>query len=365
VGGAKTEQLNAVHSHALSTHPERSAIGKLYSSFIHAPGTSCRLDYVISCLRLVNSNGNNSNHRPELIEVILSASAGTSGTGEITRKLTELFYGEGIEARVSVAHTGASLEDFATRASNGNATTVVAGGGDGTLNAVASKLVGTDRVFGVLPLGTLNHFAKDLGIPLDLPGAVRTIISNHVVRVDVGEVNGHVFLNNSSIGLYPSIVHERQQKERLGHGKWPAFIWAAFSVLRRYPFLDVRLNVEGREIKSRTPFVFVGNNVYNMESFEIGGRARLDRGQLSIYFSHRTRRLELIALGLRALLAQVEQAEKFVAMTATEVSIETPRSRIRVSTDGEVTVMRSPLLYRVRPGALRVAVPKLDPAVGA
>jgi diacylglycerol kinase family enzyme len=211
-----------------------------------------------------------------------------------------------------------------------------------------------------LPLGSLNHFAKDLRIPLDVQGAIRTIIANHVVRVDVGEVNGHIFLNNSSIGLYPSIVHQRKQRERLGHGKRPAFIWAAFSVLRRYPFVDVRLKVEGSEIKSRTPFVFVGNNEYLMESFDIGGRAHLDQAQLSLYFSHRTRRLGLLGLALRALLGQVEKAENFVAMKTTEVTIETLRRRIRVSIDGEVTMMRSPLLYRVRPGALYVTVPKPD-----
>jgi diacylglycerol kinase family enzyme len=217
---------------------------------------------------------------------------------------------------------------------------------------------------GVLPLGTLNHFAKDLKIPLDLEGAARTIIANHAVKVDVGEVNGQIFLNNSSLGLYPSLVHQREQRQRLGYGKWPAFIWAAFSVLRRYPFLDVRLNADGREFSSRTPFVFVGNNKYEMESFNIGTRARLDAGQLSLYFSHRTRRLGLVRLALRALLGRVEKAEEFVAMSTTEVSIETRRSRIRVATDGEITMMRPPLRYRLRPAALRVIVPERD-SVGA
>ena len=249
---------------------------------------------------------------------------------------------------------------LARRAVHGDAATIVAGGGDGTVNAVASTLIGTDKALGVLPLGTFNHFAKDLKIPLDLIAAARTVIANHTIQVDVGDVNGHIFINNSSLGLYPSLVRKREQRQRLGHGKWPAFVWAAFSVMRRYPFIDVRLNADGREISTRTPFVFIGNNEYEMESFNIGRRARLDAGQLSLYFSHRTGRLGLVVLGLRALLGRVDRTKEFVAMATTEVSIETKRSRIRVSTDGEVTMMHPPLHYRLRPGALRVIVPSRD-----
>ena len=301
---------------------------------------------------------------PRAVEVIINARSGTSSKEEVRERLAELFQQNGIEARISLARNGESLAELARRAVHGDAGTVVAGGGDGTINAVASTLIDTDKTLGVLPLGTLNHFAKDLKIPLDLEGAAGTIIANHAVQVDVGEVNGQIFLNNSSLGLYPSLVHKREQRQRLGYGKWPAFIWAAFSVMRRYPFLDVRLNADGKEFSSRTPFVFVGNNKYEMESFNIGTRARLDAGQLSLYFSHRTRRLGLVRLAFRALLGRVEKADEFVAMSTTEVSIETRRSRIRVATDGEVTIMRPPLRYRVRPGALRVIVPDRDSVGG-
>jgi YegS/Rv2252/BmrU family lipid kinase len=302
---------------------------------------------------------------PRALEVIINARSGTSSKEVVRDQLAELFQQDGIEARISIARSGERVAELARRAAHGDARTVVAGGGDGTINAVASTLIDTDKTLGVLPLGTLNHFAKDLKIPLDLEGAARTIIANHAVQVDVGEVNGQIFLNNSSLGLYPSLVHKREQRQRLGYGKWPAFIWAAFSVMRRYPFLDVRLNADGKEFSSRTPFVFVGNNKYEMESFNIGTRARLDAGELSLYFSHRTRRLGLVRLAFRALLGRAEKTEEFVAMCTTEVSIETRRSRIRVATDGEVTIMRPPLRYRVRPGALRVIVPERDSVGGA
>ena len=105
----------------------------------------------------------------------------------------------------------------------------MAGGGDGTVNTVASAVIDTDKTFGVLPLGTLNHFAKDLHIPLDLEAAARTIIAGHTTQVDVGEVNDEIFLNNSSLGLYPRLVQKRKKKQRLGSRKWAAFFWAAIS----------------------------------------------------------------------------------------------------------------------------------------
>jgi YegS/Rv2252/BmrU family lipid kinase len=300
--------------------------------------------------------------KPRAIEVIINTASGKSND-EARNHVAELFRQSGTEARISLVKNGESPLELARRAAQGDATTVVAGGGDGTINSVASMLIDTDKTLGVLPLGTLNHFAKDLKIPLDLDGAVRTIVADQAVQVDVGEVNGRIFLNNSSLGLYPSLVQQREERQKLGYGKWPAFIWAAFSVMRRYPFINVRLKADGAQTTSRTPFVFIGNNEYEMENFNIGGRACLDAGQLSLYFSHRTGRLGLLLLGLRALLGRVERTKEFVAMCTTEVSIETRRKRIRVATDGEVTIMEPPLLYRVRPRALRVNVPAPDSSV--
>jgi YegS/Rv2252/BmrU family lipid kinase len=310
---------------------------------------------------MINDQNRQSDHPPRVVEIILNPGSGINVNTETSDQLIELFQQGGIEARISLVTDDESPVDLARRAVRSEAATIVAGGGDGTINAVGSTLVDTDKRLGVLPIGTLNHFAKDLRIPLDLEGAVRTIIEDYEVRIDVGEVNEHIFLNNSSLGLYPSLVHKREQRQKLGYRKWPAFVWAAFSVLRRYPFVDVRLKAEGREISSRTPFVFIGNNEYEMENFNIGGRSRLDAGQLSLYFSHRTGRLGLAMLAVRALMGRLVRTKEFVAMTTTEVTIQTSRDRIRVSTDGEVFVMRPPLRYRIRPAALRVIVPRVSP----
>ena len=292
------------------------------------------------------------------IEVIINASSGAGSKEGLQRQLDEAFKAAGVAAQVSLAHTGLEVVHLAQEAVRREAEIVVAAGGDGTINSVAAAVIDSNKVLGVLPFGTMNHFAKDLNIPLDLAGAVATIIAGHQTRVDVGEVNGRLFLNNSSLGLYPIIVRERERQQRLGWGKWPAYVWAAFAALRRYPFLNVRVGVDGQQLRSHAPFVFIGNNEYEMETLNVGHRTCLDKGELSLYMTNRTGRLGLIRLALRALVGGLHQEKDFVALCTKEIWIETKHSRLRVALDGEVMVMEPRLHYRVRPRALRVLAPK-------
>jgi diacylglycerol kinase family enzyme len=264
-----------------------------------------------------------------------------------------------IDARVTLASSGAEMTAAASEALAGGVPIVVAGGGDGTINAVASVMVGTGVAFGVLPMGTLNHFAKDVGIPLVLNEAIANIANGVRKNVDVGEVNGQIFLNNSSLGLYPDMVRDREkQQSRLGRGKWLAALWASIGALRRYPFLSVRLRMDdGQEHARRTPFVFIGNNDYTMQGFSIGARTRLDTGKLSLYVAQRPGRLGLLRLGWCALWGRLAQERDFDVLSTESLAIDTRHKRIRVATDGEVTVMATPLNYRIRPAALNVIVP--------
>jgi len=296
------------------------------------------------------------------IEVIVNSGSGSGHEEGIEQTLADAFKAAGVEARISMARTGAEVNTLAERAARGDADVVVAGGGDGTISSVAAVIINTNKSLGVLPFGTMNHFAKDLRIPLDLAGAVATIAAGHQTQVDVGEVNGHVFINNSSLGLYPIIIHKRQKQQRLGWGKWPAYIWAAVGVLRRYPFLNVRVSVDKAELNSRTPFVFIGNNKYEMETLNIGSRAHLDGGELSLYMTNRTGRLGLVRLALRALLRGLRQEKDFVALCTKEIWIETRHRHVRVALDGEVVRIVPPLNYRAQPKALRVLTPANDPA---
>ena len=294
---------------------------------------------------------------PSPINVIINAASGTSDKEDERRTLADIFEANGVDARIDLAKSGAEIVEMAKRAVKSGSQTIVAGGGDGTVSAVAAELVGTEKILGVLPFGTLNHFAKDLNIPLDLEEAARAIIAGHVTKVDVGEINGHIFINNSSLGLYPDIVRRREQRQRLGYGKWNSLFRSAFKVLRRYPFLHIRLNADGKEIVTRTPFVFIGNNSYEMESFNIGGRTCLDAGHLSLYMTPRTSRFGLLQMALRALFGNLQQAKDFISLCTDEVWIETRRKQLRVAMDGEVEMLETPLHYRVRPAALRVIVP--------
>ena len=294
---------------------------------------------------------------PLPIDVIINAASGTSDKEDERQILANIFETSGIDARIALAKSGEEIVEIAKRAVKSGGQTIVAGGGDGTISAVAAELVGTEKILGVLPLGTLNHFAKDLNIPLDLEEAARTIIAGHVAKVDVAEVNGQIFINNSSLGLYPDIVRRREQRQRLGYGKWNSLLRSAFKVLRRYPFLNIRLNADGKEIVTRTPFVFIGNNSYEMESFNIGGRTCLDAGHLSLYMTPRTSRFGLLQMALRALFGNLRQAKDFVSLCTDEIWIETRRKQLRVAMDGEVLMLETPLHYRVRPAALNVIVP--------
>jgi diacylglycerol kinase family enzyme len=290
--------------------------------------------------------------------VLLNAHSGGGCGPERREEIAALFAQEGLAADIVMAGDAAALRSAIERALAAGTRLVVAGGGDGTQAGVASSLAGTDAVQGVLPLGTLNHFAKDLGIPLKLEEAVRTIAQGRVLQVDVGEVNGRVFINNSSIGLYPEIVHERErQRMRLGKSKWRALASATLHVTQRPHTLAVRIESEAEDQLRRTPFVFVGNNPYTMEGLDIGARESLQGGELALYLARRRGRLALLRLALRALFKRLDQAEDFEVVTGPAFVVSTRDARMRVATDGEIAMLQTPLHYRIRPGALRVMVP--------
>jgi diacylglycerol kinase family enzyme len=262
-----------------------------------------------------------------------------------------------MQTRVIVTKSGGELVSLARRAISEEQSRVAAGGGDGTVNAIAGAVAGTDAALGVLPMGTLNHFAKDVGIPLDLEEAVRNFFTGQVVKVDVAEVNGRVFVNNSGIGIYPRLVRIREGRQRHGESKSLAFVLAVGSVLRRYSRLRVRLHMSESEALARVaPFLFVGNNKYEVTGLDIGRRLSLNSGRLWVCMPPRAGRRNLIGMAWRALSGRLSEHELNVAEVE-ELSVEPATRRVAVSTDGEVTLLSAPLHYRIRPGALRVVVP--------
>jgi diacylglycerol kinase family enzyme len=247
------------------------------------------------------------------------------------------------------------LTQEAANASRLNVDAVVAAGGDGTISAVAAALAGGDMPLGVLPRGTLNHFARDLGIPRELRAAARVVAAGRVRRVDVGEVNGRIFINNSSIGIYPAMVQERDaQRMRWRRKKWLAMAMAAMRVFRSPPLLHIRVKVGPDNYDLRTPLVLVGNNRYELSLPALGGRPTLTGGELSLHVAKRTARAGIVWLAVRGLVGRLRASRDFYVAYPTELVVDASRTRLAVAIDGEVIRLDPPLLFRIRPQHLAV-----------
>lgn len=291
-----------------------------------------------------------------MVHVVVNLGSGGRDQKVIAGEIASAFAAHGVEAPIALV-TGREVAGAARRAIKAGATVIVAGGGDGTISTVASLLAGTGATLGVLPLGTLNHFAKDLRIPLDIPAAVETIVAGHSIAVDVGEVNGLPFINNSSIGLYPRMVWEREQQRRDGRRKWLALVVAVGRIWQQYRRVRVALQHDNQHRVVHTPFVFVGNNQYEIEGLKLGGRQRLDAGVLHVTMAPGMTRAELVRGMGAALVGRLHTAEHFESLSVKALTIEARRARLGVTLDGELTALETPLLFRTHPGALRVLVP--------
>ena len=292
--------------------------------------------------------------------VLLNAAAGLRPRqvqAEVVR-VRELFATLEVEANVRLV-AGPDLLAAARAAAASDTDVVVMAGGDGTVSAGAGGLAGTGKPMGVLPLGTLNHFARDLGIPTLLEDAVRTVAEGIVREVDVGEANDRVFVNNSSLGLYPAAVALRdawmaQQSMR----KWVAMGRAALDTLRRFPVVRLTLRLPEGSLNVTTPMVFIGNNRYETSLFSLGKRPALDKGELWVYLARDAGRFRFLRLAVRALAGRLDDSRDFQGHCVTEMLVEDRRRSARAAFDGEVGHVAPPILYRIRPRALRVIVPR-------
>lgn len=295
-----------------------------------------------------------------IVDVIVNSSSGLGASDETHQLLKDEFAKYDLEARFHFGRNGAEILEMAVEAGQSNSDMMVAAGGDGTISGVAFQAYKFGKTLGVIPMGTLNNFSKDLGIPQTIDEAIRVIADGETKRIDMAQVNGRHFINNSSIGLYPRMVKKRVQHQRLGYGKWRAAFWAALRMFRLSPFLKVRIELEGKTFLRKTPFVFVGNNEYEMELYNIGRRHKLDAGELSLYFLHRGGRWGIVLLVLHTLTSRLRQWRDFEEVMTDSVTIQTRRKRLPVAFDGEVELMDTPLEYKIVPAALTVIVPRTE-----
>lgn len=232
----------------------------------------------------------------EKIAVIINGSSGSGNDDEDVETVKSSFALSDAEVTINVATNGDELTKLIDKAGESDADVIVAGGGGGTISYAASVAYKTGKILGVLPLGTLNNFSKDLNISADIADAVKIIIDGNVSTIDLGEVNGRTFINNSSIGLYPKIVRRREKRQRLGRGKWVSALWASLRMFKISPFLKVSITLDNKTFVRKTPFVFIGNNEYDVDLYNIGRRSTINDGKLSVYFLHKGGRMGVITL---------------------------------------------------------------------
>ena len=233
---------------------------------------------------------------------------------------------------------------------------VLVAGGDGTIGSAAGVLAGTAVELAILPCGTLNHLAKDLGLPLELDRAAMVALRGHAVPVDAAVVNERIFLNTSSVGAYVTFVRARERLEhRLGYHI--ASLIAGARLLVHLPLFSVSLAVEGRVCEYLTPLVFIGVGERELKLPMLGARVEGGRTGLHVMVVRRRSGARTVALGLAAAARGVGHVARSLAMDAFLVDScrITPRTH-RLSVDGEIVTSTLPLDYRHVPGHLRVVV---------
>lgn len=242
---------------------------------------------------------------------------------------------------------------------------VVAAGGDGTLNAVAGQVLGQGVPFGILPQGTFNYFGRRYGISQDTEAALRGLLAGELRPVQVGLLNGRLFLVNASLGLYPQLLEDREAyKQRFGRSRLVA-LWSGLVTLMRAPRqLSLRLDYEGRVRDLRSPTLVVGNNRLQLEHIGIDP-AELDRGHLVAMAARPVGTLALYGLLLRGLFSRLGEAEHVVSFAFDRLMVSIRgRRRVKVAMDGEISWMDTPLEFKVSDTPLPLVVPVAAPEEG-
>lgn len=295
------------------------------------------------------------------LAVVLNRRAGTllrHRPEDAAREVRALFAAAGAQADTVVTGRQGFRAALA-RAAASDADAMVVGGGDGTVRMAAQAALDSGKALGVLPLGTLNLFARDLGMPLDLKPAIAALGAGAFRMVDVAEVNGKVFLCLSGLGFFVHMSEARETR-RTGSriGKWVAFATALWTALARAPEFDVAIEAGGPTRHFVTRAVVVTNNLFEDVPGMLPGRTRLDRGELVLHVDKNRSHLAMLRIALKAARGGWHDDSGVETMRVPALTIASRRRHVRVASDGEIDRLETPLRYRIRPGALRVLVPR-------
>lgn len=295
------------------------------------------------------------------IEVILNARSGSQEAAESRAILEKVFGASGRSFGISVA-AGDEIGRVAEEKAQSDCEVLVAGGGDGTICGVAEAARKSNKTLGVLPLGTFNYFANNLGIPLELEQASRVILDGEPVRALVVDLDGRLILNNASIGIHPAVLLRRRKLyRRWGRSQLNAYLSVALTVFQPPPRMRVRLDTDEGEVVRETPLVMICSNAFQMETFGLAGKECLANGKFALYVAKMAGPATIFRLGLRTAVRCLRPEIDYEVICTSAVTIETLRRRsFRAAVDGELERLESPLRFQVAPQQLCVLAPRKE-----
>ncbi|WP_111557336.1 diacylglycerol/lipid kinase family protein [Paracoccus sediminilitoris] len=290
--------------------------------------------------------------------VVMNRSSGKKKHQALTDKLQSQLAPACGSFQLRQSRKGAQLPALARQVATEGFDLVIAAGGDGTQSAVAGALAGTDTVMGVLPGGTFNYFARDLGVGEDIDSALETLLDGRVDATDVGDINDLVFLNNVSLGAYPQILKTREGiYKRWGRSRIAAY-WSVLVALRRLRRpMQLIAEVDGQEREYTSALVFVARSAYQLDSFGLEGADGIRDGKFAVLIAKARQPLPLIRSALRLAMGHSAKDSDFDLIVTDRLQMRTPKKRQLVAHDGEKTVLHSPFDLKVRHGALKVLLP--------
>jgi diacylglycerol kinase family enzyme len=294
--------------------------------------------------------------------VIMNRGSGASDKSVLNRAIESAFESHGWQVEFIMVGRR-DLQSQTRRTVAQSPGTIVVAGGDGTINAVASACFEANRPFGILPAGTFNYVARNLGLPTDVSQAVSVVVNGLTRSVDVGEINRRLFLNNTGFGLYSNMIERREiDKRRFGRSRLVAVLSGARCLLGPHPIYEVDLVADGRSERFLTTTLIFGCNALQLENFNIAAADCLRHRKLAVLSVKRRSRWDIAVTAFAALIGRLDEVGNVDTFCASTVRVHTRRRALKVAIDGEIAILRPPLDVTLHPGGLQILAPAVEHA---
>lgn len=298
---------------------------------------------------------------PRRFTLIINDGSGHDDKNSVRQRILDRLHAAGCEVEVAELESGCDIGSRCAetiKKARDSGRMIIAAGGDGTVNTVASLCHATGTPFGIVPLGTFNYFARGLEIPLEVEAAADVLASAPLHDIDAGMVGDKLFLVNASIGLYVDVIRNREKhKSRFGRYRIVALLSAFLTFVQSRKIFTLNIDTQAGAIRRRTQMLFVGNNRFQLENLGLAGADKVDAGNLLAAVLKPVSRWQgtrLIVLGLLGRMHLESRIEEFAAPAFT---VDSARKRLHAVIDGEIASLETPLHFRLMPGALQVIAP--------